>query len=140
LEVLDQLKINVIAHSYGKSNVQVSFNVSSWNWLMVWTKNGCGLFLNFSCRWLQLFWRLCYPETLLSFWWNQVWFASSQSGFHLDNAISSILSITFTVSAASSTALVFTSSGCNTRSSAILFLTPPLRMLTPAFCSPISWR
>lgn len=55
-------------------------------------------------------------------------------------AISSILKIILTVSAANSTALVLTSSGCNTFSSFMLFLTPPLRMLTPAPFSPNSCR
>ncbi len=53
-----------------------------------------------------------------------------------DSAMSSIRSNILTVSAANSTALVLTSNGCSTFSSAMLFLTPPLRMLTPAFCSP----
>lgn len=51
-----------------------------------------------------------------------------------DKAMSSILRIILTVSAASSIALVLTSSGCRTFSSAISFLTPPLLMLIPAFC------
>lgn len=53
---------------------------------------------------------------------------------HLDKAMSSILRIIFTVSAASSIMLVLTSSGCRTFSSVMSSLTPPLRMLTPALC------
>jgi VIT1/CCC1 family predicted Fe2+/Mn2+ transporter len=59
---------------------------------------------------------------------------------YLDSAISSIRRIILTVSAANSIALVLTSRGCSTLSSAILFLTPPILMLTPAFFSPRACR
>lgn len=52
---------------------------------------------------------------------------------YLESAMSSILKIIFTVSAANSIALVLTNSGCNTFSSLMSFLTPPLLMLMPAF-------
>ena len=55
---------------------------------------------------------------------------------YLDKAISSILKIIFTVSAANSIALVLTKSGCKTFSSLISFFTPPLLILTPAFRCP----
>jgi hypothetical protein len=57
---------------------------------------------------------------------------------YLESAISSMRRIILTVSAANSTALVLTSNGCNTFSSAMLFFTPPLLILTPAFFSPNS--
>lgn len=57
---------------------------------------------------------------------------------HLERAISSMRRINLTVSAASSMALVLTSKGCNTFSSAMFVLTPPVLTLTPAFFSPRS--
>lgn len=57
---------------------------------------------------------------------------------YLLSAMSSILRIILTVSAASSMALVLTSSGCRTFSFAMLALTPPVLMLTPALRSPSS--
>lgn len=62
--------------------------------------------------------------------------SKDNTAIYRDRAMSSILKIILTVSAANSMALVLTNNGCSTFSSAISFLTPPLLMLIPAFFCP----